>query len=120
MTMMTIKRTVSVRGAHLWLPLACVMLAFFSFASMACAAQCSGVECAQMAGDTAPTDDNGSQDLDIMVAGGCVLCCNILADSPVLSAAQPLDSLLFSTIFSPQSSRHIAPDIPPPRIIDFG
>lgn len=119
MTMISIKQAASVRGARLWLPLACVMLAFFSFASMACAAQCSGVECAQMAGDTPPTDDNGSQDLDIMVAGGCALCCNILADSPVLSAAQPLDSLLFSTIFSLQSSRHIAPDIPPPRIIDF-
>lgn len=119
MTMMTIKRTASVRGAHFWLPFACVMLAFFSFASMACAAQCSGIACAQMAGDTAPTNDNGTQGLDIMIAGGCVLCCNVIADQPALTSVQPLPQQLYAAVLAQQSSRRIAPDIPPPRMFDL-
>ncbi len=117
MTMTTIKRTASVRGARLWLLFACVMLAFFSFASMACAAQCSGIACAQIAGDTAPTDDNGTQGLDIMIAGGCVLCCNVIVDQPALTSVQPLPQQLYAAVLAQQSSRRIAPDIPPPRII---
>jgi hypothetical protein len=117
MTMMTIKRAASVRRAFFWLPLGCVMLAFFSFASMACAAQCSGTNCAQMSGDTAPKDDNGNQGLDIMIGGGCALCCNILVDLPALSGEQPPSPLLFSAVLAQQSSRRIAPDTPLPRII---
>jgi hypothetical protein len=116
MTMMTIKRTASVRGASLWLPFACVMLAFFSFASMACAAQCSGVECTQMSGDPAPTNPQG---IDIMVAGGCTLCCNIIVDQAALSAKQPLSPPLYAAVFALQTSRRIAPDIPPPRVFDL-
>jgi hypothetical protein len=119
MTMMTIKRTASVRGARLWLSFACVMLAFFSFASMACAAQCSGVECTQMAGDSTPTNGDDPQGIDIMVAGGCVLCCNIIVDQAALSAEQPLRPPLYAAVFAPQSSRRIAPDIPPPRVFDL-
>lgn len=119
MTKMTIKRTASARGARLWLSFACVMLTFFSFASMACAAQCSGVECTQMAGDPAPTNGDDPQGIDIMVAGGCALCCNIIVDQAVLSAEQPLRPPLYAAVFAQQSSRHIVPDIPPPRMFDL-
>ena len=119
MTGIAIKRTSSLRGARLLLPLACVMLAFFSFASMVCAAECSGTDCAQMAGDPAPTNGNDPQDIDIMVAGGCALCCNIIVDQAALSAEQPLRSPLYSTVLAQQPSRNIAPDIPPPRMFDL-
>ena len=115
MTMMTIRLAASVRGVRLGLPFACVMLAFFSFASMACAAQCSAIECIQMAGNPAPTDDNGTQSLDIMVAGGCALCCNIIVDQAALSAEQPLRPPVYAAVLAQQSSRLIAPDTPPPR-----
>jgi hypothetical protein len=119
MTVMTIERRTLVRHSRLWLPFACVMLAFFSFASMACAAECSGTDCAQMAGDPAPTNDNNSQDIDIMMAGGCALCCNVIIDQAALNAAQPLRPPLYAAVLAQQSSRYIAPDIPPPRMFDL-
>jgi hypothetical protein len=115
MTVMLIKRAVSLRSARLWLPLACVIFSFFSFASMACAAQCAGADCVQVADDSAPTNSGDTQNLDIMIAGGCMLCCNIIVDQIALTGVPPLHPPLYAAALCQQSSRHIAPDIPPPR-----
>jgi hypothetical protein len=114
---LAINRAISLPLSRVWLAVACLMLAFFSFASVACAAQCSGVDCAQMADETAPAGSNSNQGLDVMIGGGCVLCCNVIADQPALTGAQAFRPLLYSAIPAQQSSRRIAPDIPPPRII---
>jgi hypothetical protein len=115
MTVIAIKQIAFLRGTRLWLPFACVMLAFFSCASMACAAECSGTDCAQMTSDPAPTKGDAPQGFDIMIAGGCALCCNIIVDQAALSAEQPLRPPLYAAVLTQQPSRHIAPDIPPPR-----
>jgi hypothetical protein len=114
---LTINRIISLALSRVWLAVACIMLVFFSFASMACAAQCSGIDCAQMADKTIPTGSNNNQGFDIMIGGGCVLCCNVIADQTALTVAQTFRPLLYFAILTQHSSRHIAPDIPPPRII---
>jgi hypothetical protein len=119
MTVMDIKRTASLRGAGLWLPLVCVMLAFFGFASIACAAQCSGTNCAQMADNSVPPNSNDTQDFDIMMASGCILCCNIIINQAAFIAEQPLHPPFYTAVLAKQSSRHITPDIPPPRMFDI-
>lgn len=118
MTVMIIKRAMSLRSAPVWLPLACVMLSFFSFASMACAAQCASVDCVQVVDDSVPTNSGNTQNLDIMIAGGCALCCNVIVDQIALTRVQPLQPPLYVAALSQQSSRHIAPDIPPPRSLE--
>ena len=116
---MAISRIILLPRSRVWLPFACFMLAFFSFASMACAAECSGVDCAQTAGAPSDTEDNNTHGLTVMISGDCVMCCNIMTDQPVLAGAEPLRPLPYAIALAQQSSRHIAPDIPPPRMIDF-
>jgi hypothetical protein len=70
-----------------------------------------------MDGGTAPTGSNSNQCLDIMVGGGCVLCRNIIPDQIALTGVHPFRPLLYSALLRQQSYRHIAPDIPPPRMI---
>ncbi|MEK6638596.1 MAG: hypothetical protein AABY88_10985 [Pseudomonadota bacterium] len=72
-----------------------------------------------MPGNSAPINGSDTHDIDIMMAGGCVLCCNIIVDQATLSAEQPLSPPLFVAVLTQQPSRHIAPDIPPPRIFDL-
>jgi hypothetical protein len=113
----TIQRTLSLSRIRLWLPFACVILAFFSFASVACAAQCSDVDCAQMTDKTAPMDDDKEpQSLDVMIGGGCMLCCNIIVDQPILQPTESTRPLQYSFVPMQHPLHRIAPDIPPPRI----
>lgn len=118
MTMAT-RRITLLPHSRIWLPFACLMLAFFSFASMACAAQCSGVACTQTADTPSHNEKNDTHGITVMIGGDCVMCCNVMTDEPVLTSIEPLRTLPYATAPMQQSSRHIVPDIPPPRKIDF-
>jgi hypothetical protein len=102
----------------LWLSLALGITALFGFGSIACAQICNGANCTEISKGHPPA---GQPDLHHKMVCGlvCSLCINIIPTPITADIKSQTSPQLYFTSLKPQSSRYIAPDIPPPRRFEF-
>jgi hypothetical protein len=107
---------------RIFLSFVCAIIALFSFGSIACAASCGGVNCHENGQKSDRPINQGSDaknGLCGMLGGGCSLCANVIPQHLALTDAPKPFGIDYGIFSETQSTRHIAPDIPPPRSIDI-